>query len=168
MKKIAVFAGTFDPPHFGHLDVVEKASEIFDLVIWAVADNSSKNPMFSLDERMDIMAKMKAERLDNYGLPIIIRALQPNQFLVDFARENKARFLVRSFRLTADFEYELQLSLINKKLAPEIQTVFIPPEQEHLHISSSIVREFIKSRHNTDELTTEYLCNTFGDRYGRR
>jgi pantetheine-phosphate adenylyltransferase len=137
----AIFAGTFDPVHYGHIDVVKAAARIFDTVVWAVVFEGTKQPKYTSFLRLDwVRQVVMEEELHNVEVVLVPAA----QALVDTAREFEASFLIRSFRLTADFEYELQLALINQNLDQDIQTVYIPPRQEHLHISSTAVRELVR------------------------
>lgn len=157
MKK-AIFAGTFDPVHFGHIDIVEVASLLFDEVLWVNATNSAKKPMFSPETR-HLMMENVVDRLDRENVKV--ETLLADIALVDLATMRGAQYLVRSFRLTADFEYELQLALINRKLDSGIQTVYLPPKQEHLHISSTAVRELIRLRKPLDDYMPDYLRSLF-------
>ncbi len=133
MRK-AVYPGTFDPPHLGHLDIVERSLKLFDRIVVAVAENPRKHILFSLEERLDMfreMTKPMGDRVEVKGF---------NSLLVDFMREEGIDIIVRGVRLFTDFEYELQIALTNFKLA-EVETVFMMPSQDYIHISSTIVRD---------------------------
>ncbi len=133
MRK-AVYPGTFDPPHLGHLDIVERSLKLFDRIVVAVAENPRKHILFSLEERLEMfreMTKPMGDRVEVKGF---------NSLLVDFMREEGIDIIVRGVRLFTDFEYELQIALTNFKLA-EVETVFMMPSQDYIHISSTIVRD---------------------------
>jgi pantetheine-phosphate adenylyltransferase len=131
---IAIYPGTFDPITYGHLDVIERAQEIFDRVIVAVARNASKQPLFTEGERVamikQVVKKYRTVRVDSFtGL------------LVEYARSKNATAIVRGLRAVSDFEYEFQMALTNRKLAGEITTVFLMPHEKYTYLNSSIVRE---------------------------
>ena len=130
----AVYPGTFDPMTMGHVDLVKRASKLFDSVIIAIASSESKKPMFTLEERIEIGNKIftddpKVEVVGFSGL------------LVNFAKENGANILIRGLRVVADFEYEFQLANMNRAMSPDIESVFLTPKEEYSYISSSLVKE---------------------------
>ncbi len=131
---IAIYPGTFDPITYGHLDVIERAREIFDTVIVTVALNSSKKPMFSAHERI-AMIKESVQKYKN------VRVEQFDGLLVDFARKKKATTVIRGLRAVTDFEYEFQMALMNRKLNSSVTTVFLMPHEKYTYLNSSIVRE---------------------------
>lgn len=133
MRK-AVYPGTFDPPHLGHLDIVQRGLKLFDEVIVAVAKNPRKHLLFTLEERLEMFKAMTSELGDR------VRVKAFDSLLVDFMMEEGVDIIVRGVRLFTDFEYELQIALTNYKLA-EVETVFMMPSQEYIHISSTIVRD---------------------------
>ena len=130
----AVYPGTFDPMTMGHVDLVKRASKLFDSVIIAIASSDSKKPMFSLEERIDIGNKIFADdpKVEVVGF---------SGLLVNFAKENGADILIRGLRVVADFEYEFQLANMNRAMSPEIESVFLTPKEEYSYISSSLVKE---------------------------
>jgi len=132
--KLAIYAGTFDPLTLGHWDLIERSAEIFPTLILAVATNPSKNPLFSLEERID-MARNVVKDLDNVEVDTF------EGLLIDYARFKNARVLIRGLRAYSDFESEFQMALTNRKLAPEIETLFMMPKEIHSYVSSSTVRE---------------------------
>ena len=137
MKKTAVICpGSFDPPTIGHLNIVERALKHFDKVIVAVAINTSKSSLFTPEERVDMLKKL----FKNH------RKVEVDSFeglLVQYARKKKCSLILRGLRTVQDYEYELQMSLANKKLAPELETIFMMTESAFSHISSSIIKEVL-------------------------
>ena len=132
--RTAVYPGTFDPITNGHIDLVERACRLFDQVIVAVAVSSRKNPLFSLEQRVDL-ARTALAHLPNVevcGFDIL---------LVDFVRQKQAQAVLRGLRAVSDFEYEFQLANMNRALAPNMESVFLTPAEHLSYISSSIVRE---------------------------
>ncbi len=130
----AVYPGTFDPMTMGHVDLVKRASKLFDSVIIAIASSDSKKPMFSLEERIEIGNKIFADdpKIEVVGF---------SGLLVNFAKENDANILIRGLRVVADFEYEFQLANMNRAMSPDIESVFLTPKEEYSYISSSLVKE---------------------------
>ena len=139
--RTAVYPGSFDPITNGHIDVLERALDIFDTVIITVARNSAKKPLFTTEQRVqlirDAVSSYSRVEIDTFeGL------------IVDYARSRNAVALVRGLRAVSDFEYEFQMALMNRKLASQISTVFLMPNERYTYLNSSIVREL--ARHGTD------------------
>lgn len=134
MKKIAIYPGSFDPITNGHLDLIKRASKLFDEVIIAITQNANKSSFLSINQRVDAVKK-SITSLNN------TRVLSFDSLLVDFAREHNAQIIIRGLRAVSDFEYEFQLSGMNKRLNPGIETLFMTPSEEFANISSSLVRE---------------------------
>jgi pantetheine-phosphate adenylyltransferase len=132
--RTVVYPGTFDPITNGHIDLVERACRLFDRVIIAVADSSRKQPLFSLDERVEL-ARQTLKHLDN------VEVCGFDVLLVDFVREKKAQAVLRGLRAVSDFEYEFQLANMNRALEPKMESLFLTPAEHLSYISSSIVRE---------------------------
>lgn len=132
--KIALYPGTFDPITNGHIDLVQRAANLFDEVIVAIASSQRKQPRFSLEERIDLAERVLVDcpNVTIKGFDIL---------LVDFAKEQKAEVLIRGLRAIADFEYEFQLASMNRNLAPDIESLFLMPADEYSFISSSLVKE---------------------------
>ncbi|MFM2588558.1 pantetheine-phosphate adenylyltransferase [Vibrio sp. TBV020] len=129
-----IYPGTFDPITNGHLDLIERASDMFDEVIIAVAASPSKNTMFTLDERVEF-AQQVTSHLDN------VTSKGFSGLMVDFAKQEQANVLIRGLRTTVDFEYEFGLTNMYRRLMPGLESVFLTPAEEHAFISSTIVRE---------------------------
>ncbi len=134
MRRLAIYPGSFDPPTLGHIDVIERASRLFDRLIVAVGVNPSKNPLLTADERVEAL------QLSIAHLPTVeVDTFQG--LLIDHLRAHEGTAIVRGLRATADFEYEFQMAMVNRRLASEIETVFLMTGWEHSYLSSSIVRE---------------------------
>ena len=134
MTNKAVYPGTFDPMTLGHEDLVRRAARLFDHVVLAVADSRTKNPMFSLAERID-MARDVLSDLKNVTIAGF------SGLLMHFAHEQHARVVLRGVRAVSDFDYEFQLAGMNRKMHPEIETVFMTPGEEYMFVSATLVRE---------------------------
>ncbi|MFN3471377.1 MAG: pantetheine-phosphate adenylyltransferase [Aquificaceae bacterium] len=157
MRK-AVYPGTFDPPHLGHLDIVKRALRLFDHVIIAVAKNPRKNLLFSVEERIDMFKAMveELERVEVKGF---------DGLLVDFMKREGIETIIRGVRLFTDFEYELQIALNNHKLA-KVETVFLMPSQDCIHISSTIVRDIASYCGCLKGLVHPYVEKRLRERFG--
>ncbi|MFT7533678.1 MAG: pantetheine-phosphate adenylyltransferase [Gammaproteobacteria bacterium] len=134
MSRIAIYPGTFDPLTNGHLDLINRASRLFDEVIVSIAASPGKNPLFDLQERVDL-AKVAVAGLPN------IRVRGFTGLLVHYIKEVDANIILRGLRAVSDFEYEFQLATMNRKLDPDVETVFLTPSENHTFISASLVRE---------------------------
>ena len=132
--KRAVYPGSFDPVTYGHLDVIRRAAEIFDVLIVSVLNNKEKTPLFSVEERVKILTKATKD------IPNVeVKAFEG--LSVNFARENHAQVIVRGLRAVTDFEYELQMAQTNRVLAPDVDTVFLTTSLEYAYLSSTTVKE---------------------------
>ena len=136
MKKIAIYPGSFDPITNGHVDLIKRASKLFDEVIIAITQNANKSGFLSIDQRVSA-AENSISSLKN------TKVLSFNSLLVDFTKEHNAQIIIRGLRAVSDFEYEFQLSGMNKRLNSEIETLFMTPSEEFANISSSLVREIL-------------------------
>lgn len=145
MNKIALYPGTFDPITNGHFDIVERALRLFDEVIIAVADSKEKNPMFPLEQRVE-MTKEAVRTLKN------VRVIGFNNLTVELAKSLNATIIIRGLRAVSDFEFELQLGYLNNSLDSTIETVYLMPKLQNAFISSSIVRNLLKFNGKTDHL----------------
>jgi pantetheine-phosphate adenylyltransferase len=133
-ERIALYPGSFDPPTYGHVDLIERALRVFDKLIVAVAKNTEKECLFSVEERVDMLRKatthLKGVEVDSF-----------DTLTVNYARARGAIALVRGLRAVSDFEYELQMALMNRKLAPSIETIYLMPSEAHIFLSSSLLKE---------------------------
>jgi pantetheine-phosphate adenylyltransferase len=139
--KIAIYPGTFDPITNGHLDIIERASELFDEVIVALARNSQKTPLFSEPERLQLIERSLVEYCPERTN---IRADAFQGLLVEYAAAKGATAVVRGLRALSDFEYEFQMALMNRKLAPNLTTIFLMPHEEYTYLNSTIIRELAR------------------------
>ncbi|MBQ1375547.1 MAG: pantetheine-phosphate adenylyltransferase [Clostridia bacterium] len=131
---IAVYPGSFDPITNGHLDIIRRASRLYDKVVVGVLTNTSKRPMFEKSQRVDFIKRSTAD-LGNVEVAFF------EGLLVDFLRKENAKVIIKGLRATSDFEYEFQMALVNKQLCPEVETVFLSSSEKFTYLSSSVVRE---------------------------
>ena len=156
---IAVYPGTFDPFTNGHRDLVQRAaSNIFDKVYICVAENSRKDTLFSLDERIEL-AKKSLSGLEN------IEVIGFNGLLVDFAKELKAKVILRGLRVVSDFEYEFQMSSMNKKLNNGIESIFLTPSESYAFLSSSLVKEIAELGGDVSEFVSKEVKEAIQRKY---
>ena len=147
---ISIYPGTFDPITNGHLDIIERASELFDQVIITIAVNPDKKPLFTLEEREDMIRKVTSH----------LKNIQVDSFkglLISFAGKKNAKVIIRGLRAISDFEYEFQMSLTNRKLDPTINTIFLMPNEKYSYLNSSLVRELASYDANVKEFIPEYV-----------
>lgn len=149
--KIAICPGSFDPVTLGHIDIIERAAELFDKVIVLVTGNSMKSPMFSLDERMELIKRSVTKEnieVDTY-----------NGLLVNYAKEKKAVAIVKGLRAVSDFDYEFQQALTNKSLLPDIETVFLTAKGKNMFLSSSMVKEVCRLDGDISRFVPQQILN---------
>lgn len=158
MPKIVLYPGTFDPITNGHLDLVERAARLFDKVIVAVAKSSGKNPLFNVDERVELVEKV-VEHLDN------VEVCGFSGLLVDFAKHKQANVLLRGLRAVSDFEYEFQLANMNRRLAPNLESLFLTPAEQFSFISSTLVREIAALNGDVTEFVPEEVLQALQSRF---
>lgn len=159
MNITAVYPGTFDPVTNGHIDLIERASTLFDKLIVGVAENPGKGATFSLEERVAMTTEVLAD-LPN------VEVKGFNSLLVDFVAEHDARVILRGLRAVSDFEYEFQLAGMNRRLAPEVETLFLTPAEQYAYISSSLVKEIAAHGGDVSAFVHTKVMAALSDRIG--
>ncbi len=158
--QVAVYPGSFDPCTNGHLDIITRASRLFEKVIVAVLINNKKHPAFTLEERVD-MLKQATSHIPN------VEVVSFSGLLADYMRQNGYSVIVKGLRAVSDFEYEFQMALTNQALFDSIETVFIPSNSEFMFLSSSIVKEVAKYNGDLSALVPKELVSKIMDRFGK-
>lgn len=158
MKKLAIYPGTFDPITFGHLDVIQRASELFDVVIVAVLENASKKPLFTKEERVE-MIKNSIQGMTNVEVDVF------DGLLVEYARQKGAIAIIRGLRAVSDFEYEFQMALMNRKISNGITTVFLMPHEKYTYLNSSIVRELARLKANVSDFVPPFVAEKLKEKF---
>jgi pantetheine-phosphate adenylyltransferase len=159
-SQLAIYAGSFDPPTNGHLDLVLRASKLFPRVIVAVGTHPTRSPAFTVDERLELLRSV-CEPIANAEVAVF------GGLLVDYAREIGARIIVRGLRAATDFEYELQIAHANADLAPDIDTVFLPTRTNYGFISASLVREIASHGGDVSRYAPHAVCEALRAKYAR-
>ena len=156
--KIAIYPGTFDPITNGHTDLVERASKLFDKVIVSIASSLKKGPLFSLEERIEL-AQQVLGHLDN------VEVKGFNILLTDFARQQGSSIILRGLRAVSDFEYEFQLANMNRAQHPDLESVFLTPDEQHSYISSSLIREIASLGGDVSKFVHPKVAQALQQRY---
>lgn len=151
MHKRAIYPGTFDPITNGHADLIERAASLFSEIVVGVANNPSKNPMFSLEERVELVREVTA------GLANVT-VVGFSGLLVDFAKDHGATVLIRGLRAVSDFEYEFQMANMNRRLYPGLESVFLTPSEENSFISSTLVKEVALHHGDVRQFTAQNVA----------
>jgi pantetheine-phosphate adenylyltransferase len=160
MIRRAIYPGSFDPVTNGHLDVIERARKLFDEVIVAVAHNDQKNPLFALDERLDLL-QATIGKLKNVEIAPL------DGLLVDFAVARKATAVIRGLRAISDFEFEFQMALMNRKLNAKVETIFLMPKEEYTYLSSRIVKEIARLGGDVKEFLPARVAQALRGKLGK-
>lgn len=156
----AIYPGSFDPLTNGHLDLIARAANIFDHLVVAILRNSSKNPLFTVEERVAMLSEGIAA-FDNVSIATF------DGLLVDFAREQRAHAVVRGIRAISDYEYEFQMALMNRRLSPEVETIFLMPDAKYSFVSSRLVKEVFELGGSIDGLVPKFVIDRLKDKQRR-
>lgn len=153
----AIYPGSFDPLTNGHLDLISRAAKIFDHLVVAILRNSSKNPLFSVEERVAMLTEGVAG-FENVSVSTF------DGLLVDFAREQRAHAVVRGIRAISDYEYEFQMALMNRRLSPDVETIFLMPDAKYSFVSSRLVKEVFRLGGSIDGLVPKFVIERLKDK----
>ncbi|HEX5000100.1 MAG TPA: pantetheine-phosphate adenylyltransferase [Terriglobia bacterium] len=157
--KIAVYPGSFDPLTCGHMDLIERSVRLFDRVIVAILTNPDKTPLFTVDERREILRENAGARFPNLEIDVF------SGLLVDYAALKRANVIVRGIRAVSDYEYEFQMALMNRRLEPRIETVFMMPAENYSYLSSRLVKEIAKLGGSVTGLVPESVERRLKERF---
>ena len=153
-KSRAIYPGSFDPVHFGHLDVIRRSTHLFSDLIIAVAASQSKGPLFTVEERIAMLR-------ETLGDDPAITILPLEGLLVDFAREHGVFTVIRGLRAVSDFEFEFQMALMNRKLEPRLETVYLTPKEDYTYLSSRIMKEVARFGGDVSQLAPRQVIQGF-------
>ena len=153
-KSRAIYPGSFDPVHFGHLDVIRRSTHLFSDLIIAVAASNSKGPLFTVEERIAMLR-------ETLGDDPAITILPLEGLLVDFAREHGVFTVIRGLRAVSDFEFEFQMALMNRKLEPRLETVYLTPKEDYTYLSSRIMKEVARFGGDVSQLAPRQVIQGF-------
>jgi len=157
-NKLAICPGSFDPITNGHIDIVQRGAKIFDEVVVVIFNNSSKSPLFTAEERAELI-KEAVKHMPNVRVDI------SSGLLVEYAKKKKADAILRGLRAVSDFEYEMQITSMNKRLEPEIETLFMMTNTQYSYLSSSIVKEVARYNENIDDLVPEVVAKALSEKF---
>lgn len=154
----AIYPGSFDPVTLGHLDIIRRSAEMFDELTVGVLNNTAKSPLFSLEERVNMLESVVSDMSN-------VKVVGFEGLLVDYARKNDIRIIVRGLRAVTDFEYELQIAQSNRKVAPDIDTVFLTTNIQYSYLSSSVVKEYASFGVDVKDFVPEQVRDILRERY---
>lgn len=157
--KIAIYPGSFDPITNGHLDLIQRALQLFDRLVVAVADNPDKKPLFSADERLE-MVKSTVKDLKR------VKVVLFTGLLADMAKELEASAFIRGVRAVSDFEFEFQLALMNRKLAPKTETVFLIPSEKYTYLSSNLIKDIARFNGEINRFVPKIVEKKLKEKFG--
>lgn len=155
----AIYPGSFDPVTNGHLDVIDRAAKLFDEVLVAVAVNSQKQPLLTVEERLNLLAHTTAPHGGK------VRLVRLEGLLVDYARREGAAAIIRGLRAVSDFEFEFQMALMNRKLEPTVETIFLMPKEEYTYLSSRIIKEIARLGGDVGSFVPDCVGVALRDKY---
>lgn len=158
---IAIYPGTFDPITYGHIDIIQRGLNLFDKVIVTVAINPSKNPLFTLEERMEMIRQSFVDEGDR------IEVESASGLLVEYAVKRNATAIIRGLRAVSDFDYEFQLALMNRKLEREVDSIFLMPGLRWIFISSSIIKDAARHGGNVDDMVPKHVATMLKKKFAK-
>lgn len=161
MSRLAVYAGSFDPVTFGHVDLMERAAALFDRVVVAIGIHPTRTPFFSVDERLSLLSQV-SPHIPNIEIACF------EGLLIDFCKARGAQAIVRGLRVVTDFEYELQIAHANADLFPKVDTIFLPSRTAHSFVSASLVREIASHGGDVRRYAPGVVCDALRTKYARR
>ncbi|GAB4318956.1 MAG: pantetheine-phosphate adenylyltransferase [Candidatus Zixiibacteriota bacterium] len=165
-QRLGIYAGTFDPITFGHLDLIHRALALFDNLIVAIAQNPTKQPLFTADERHDLILEC-LKTFDDPDLEQRIEVLIFDGLLADLARRRKATAFLRGLRAVSDFEFEFQMALTNRSLAPEVEAVYLMPNAKYSFLSSSIIKDVARHGGDVSKFVPPVVVQRMARRFGK-
>ena len=160
-RALAVYAGSFDPATLGHLDLIERAAALFDNVIVAIGVHPTKHPLFSAEERMELIVSI-ASHIPN----VVVDSF--DGLLIEYCASKGAEVIVRGLRVTTDFEYELQIAHANADLRPQIDTIFLPTRTKHGFVSASLVREIASHGGDVSRYAPKVVCDALAKKFAKK
>ncbi|SVC80912.1 uncharacterized protein METZ01_LOCUS333766 [marine metagenome] len=156
--RTVVYPGTFDPIHRGHIDIAERASKLFDQIIFAVAINSEKNPLFPSEERIELILE-STKHIPN------VKAFSTDGLIADFAREHKAIALIRGLRHVSDFEFEFQMATMNHHLNDDVSTLLMVTSEHYIHLNSSVVKDVARLNGDVSKFVTPHVMDKMKEKF---
>ena len=156
--RIVVYPGTFDPIHRGHIDIAERASKLFDQIIFAVAINSEKNPLFTAEERIELILE-STKNIPN------VKAHSTSGLIADFARDHKAIALIRGLRHVSDFEFEFQMATMNHHLNDNVSTLLMVTSEHYIHLNSSVVKDVARLNGDVSKFVTPHVMDKLTEKF---
>ncbi len=157
MRKV-IYPGTFDPVTYGHMDIAKRAAKLFDEVIFVVAVNPTKQPLFSVEERVYLLREAIGE-LDNATVT------SSEKLIAEFARENSAVALIRGLRHVSDFEYEFQMAMMNYHLNPDVSTILLIPDEKYIHLNSTVIKDIVRLGGDVQEYIPAVVHRAIKDKF---
>lgn len=161
MNNIAVYAGTFDPITFGHIDLIDRAARIFDKIIIGIAKSPHKKPLFTLSERVELASEVLSANKN-----VVVMGF--DSLLLDFAKEHQANVFLRGLRTVTDFDYEFQLASMNRYLGPKIESIFLMPSEKYMCISSTLIREIASLGGDVSGFVPHKIAAALKQKYNER